>query len=273
MSFQPFSLRQLGWRLEYAQHLTLADFEAGYPARVMAVHRHGLSVLSSRGAASVVLPRHLIDTAVAVGDWVLVEHDAQRVLRLVERRSLIARLAEGSDCKHQVLAANLDTLFIVLSCSGDFSLPRLKRYLMLALDAAVRPVIVLTKSDLSATFDAFVAETASLLPALPVVAVNAMAHDAALLLSPWLESGSTVAFVGASGKGKPTLAHRVMDEAWQRIGNIPEDDARGRHTVKREMFPTESGAWVIDTPGLRALCFSAAEQDRDEAFGDIEVPA
>jgi len=126
MSFKTFSLDQLGWRSNYAQNLTLADFEAGYPARVTAVHRSGLSVLSSRGNGTVVLPPHFADVemAVAVGDWVMVDHDADRIIRLIERYSLIARVAAGGDHRRQSIAANLDTLFVATGTLSHVGLRR-----------------------------------------------------------------------------------------------------------------------------------------------------
>ncbi|WP_430387295.1 ribosome small subunit-dependent GTPase A [Dyella sp. 20L07] len=276
MSFKTFSLRQLGWRAEYADHLTLADFDAGYPARVVAVHRNGLSVLSSRGLGSAVLPHHLGDTdnSIAVGDWVMVEHEADRVVRLVERQSLIARVAAGGDHRRQSIAANLDALFIVTSCNDDFNPSRLERYLMLATEAGVVPVVVLTKADLCVDVAHYVTAAQSLLSTVAVVAVNAMDTDSTSQLAPWLEAGKTVAFVGSSGVGKSTLTNSVIGDAAQRTGGIREDDARGRHTTTtREMFPTASGAWVIDTPGMRELRLGAAELELGAVFDDIEALA
>jgi ribosome biogenesis GTPase len=260
MSFQTFSLHQLGWRPEYAQQLTLADFEAGFPARVMAVHRSGLLVLSSRGHGSVALPHHVTDAGVAVGDWVLVEHEADRVMRVLDRQSLVERVASGGDHRRQSIAANLDVLFVVSSCNDDFNPSRLERYLTLALDAGVTPVIVLTKADIGEGVAGYVTAAEQLMPGVPVIAVNALDEGSVSQLEPWLIPGKTVAFVGSSGVGKSTLTNGVIGEASQRTFGIREDDAHGRHTTtSREMFPTSSGAWVIDTPGMRELRLAAAE--------------
>lgn len=274
MSFH--TLSQLGWQPSYAQHLTLADFEAGYPARVTTVHRSGLAVLSSRGVGSVVLPHQLADaeSAIAVGDWVLVEHEADRVVRLIERRSLIERVAAGGEHRRQSIAANIDTLFIVTSCNDDFNLSRLERYLALAYEAGVEPVLVLTKADLSDQADDYVAKTLSTLAGLTVLAINATDAAAVAELAPWLNAGRTVAFVGSSGVGKSTLTNSLLGDAPQLTQGIREDDARGRHTTTaREMFPTASGAWVIDTPGMRELRVGAVESVLGAVFDDIEALA
>jgi len=268
MSFQMFSLHQLGWRAEYAQQLTLADFEAGYPARVAAVHRSGLSVLSSRGQDMVVLPHHL--AGIAVGDWVLVEHDAGRVHSLLRRQSLVERVAAGGEHQRQSIAANLDVLFVVSSCNDDFNPSRLERYLTLALDAGVTPVIVLTKADLGEDVAAYVSEAEQLMIGVPVIAVNALDEQSVAQLDAWLLPGKTVAFVGSSGVGKSTLTNRVIGEASQLTAGIREDDARGRHTTTaREMFATASGAWVIDTPGMRELRLASAEPELEAVFEDV----
>ncbi|WP_445145897.1 ribosome small subunit-dependent GTPase A [Dyella sp. Tek66A03] len=274
MSMQ--TLSQLGWRPSYAQHLTLADFEAGYPARVTAVHRSGLSVLSSRGAGSVVLPHHLVDapSTVAVGDWVLIEHEADRVIRLLERQSLIERVAAGGERRRQSIAANIDTLFIVTSCNDDFNLSRLERYLALACAAGVEPVVVFTKADLSNQASNYVTEAVGTLGEVTVLALNATDATAVAELAPWLEAGRTVAFVGSSGVGKSTLTNGLLGDTSRQTQAIREDDVRGRHTTTaREMFPTASGAWVIDTLGMRELRIGAVESGLGTVFDDIEALA
>ncbi|KQZ77786.1 GTPase RsgA [Rhodanobacter sp. Root561] len=270
MYSQTFTLSQLGWRLSYSHDLTLQDFEAGYPARVVGVHRNALSVLSARGAASVTLSA-AVEPAITVGDWLLLEMEAPRVLRLLERQSLIARIAAGSEHRLQAIAANLDTLFIVTSCNHDFNLSRLERYLAVAFEAGVEPVIVLTKVDLCNDVGSYLDAVRTIAPAVASVSIDATSTACAEPLAGWLGGGQTVAFVGSSGVGKSTLANTLMGSAARATGGIREDDARGRHTTTaREMFALPSGAWVIDTPGMRELRVGAVETGMNAAFDDIE---
>ena len=129
-----FSLDRLGWSACYSQQLSLEDLSAGYPARVSSVQRSLVTVLCERGSLDVVVPPRLAttETAIAVGDWLLIEHEAPRVLRILERRSLISRMAAGVEQRMQAIAANLDTLFVVTSCNDDFNLSRLERYFTVA---------------------------------------------------------------------------------------------------------------------------------------------
>lgn len=275
MPFPIFTLHQLGWRPGYARHLTLEDFEAGYPARVVGVHRNGLSVLSARGAAMVTLAHTAaagVEPAATVGDWVLLETDAPRVLRVIERQSLIARVAAGGEHRMQAIAANLDSLFIVTSCNDDFNPSRLERYLAVAFEAGVEPVIVLTKSDLCVDIAGYIDAAQAIATGIAVVAVDATSPASVMQLSAWLGNGRTVAFAGSSGVGKSTLANSLVGRAAQATGGIREDDAKGRHTTtSREMFALPSGAWVIDTPGMRELRVGAIDVGVDAVFDDIEA--
>src|SRR5262245_26766910 len=158
-----FSLDRLGWSAFYSQQLSLEDLSAGYPARVSNVQRSLINVLCEQGAREVVPPRLAsVDAAIAVGDWLLIEHEAPRVLRILERRSLITRMAAGIEHRTQAIAANLDTLFVVTSCNEDFNLSRLERYFTVAKHAQVTTVIVLTKADVSAEAETFAAQARSI---------------------------------------------------------------------------------------------------------------
>jgi ribosome biogenesis GTPase / thiamine phosphate phosphatase len=281
MSTQFPSLNQLGWRPLYSQQLSLSDLETSYPARVTSVHRNALATLSERGEDNVTLPHSIgVDSGVSitVGDWVLIENDAARVARLIERHSVIERVAAGTDHRVQPIAANLDTLFIVTSCNDDFNLSRLERYLAVAFDARVEPVIVLTKIDqcidAGSSVDAYIEQARSIAATTAILAVNAMADDSARSLDLWLQHGQTVAFVGSSGVGKSTLINTLLGISTQATGGIREDDSKGRHTTtSRQMFALSSGAWVIDTPGMRELKVGAVEAGMSQAFEDIETLA
>lgn len=278
-SDQPFaappSLAQLGWRAFYAQQLTLEDLDAGFPARVSSVHRNRIDVLREGGELSVTLPSSLAidgEASVTVGDWVLVEATAPRVMRLLDRASLIARVAAGSERRQQPIAANLDTLFIVTSCNADFNASRLERYLSIAFEARIEPVIVLTKTDMCADPGIYVAQATAVAPTVAVVALNALAENSVPALAPWLGAAQTVAFVGSSGVGKSTLVNTLSASARQHTSGIREDDARGRHTTtSRQLIAMPGGAWLIDTPGMRELKIGAAESGVSAVFDDVEA--
>lgn len=272
-----FTLDQLGWQPAYTHGLTLDDFDAGQPARVVGVRRGGIAVLCSLGALDATLPPALAadtEPSVTVGDWVLVDVQAARVRRLLERRSLVARAAAGTAQKMQAIAANLDTLLVVASCNADFNPSRLERYLAIAFDAGIEPVVVLTKADLCDDAVAYLDKAAALAPGTAVVAMDATSASSVAQLDPWLGGGRTLALAGSSGVGKSTLANTLLGEARQATGGIREDDARGRHTTTaREMFALPSGAWLIDTPGMRELRVGAVEAGVSAVFDDIEALA
>lgn len=271
------SLLQLGWRPFHSQQLSLEELESADPARVSSVHRSGLVVLSERGSQSVTIPprsmEHLARPA-TVGDWVLIEKEAPRVQRILTAYGAITRVAAGTEHRLQAIAANLDTLFVVTSCHHDFNRSRLERYLAVAYEARVEPVIVLTKADLCEQVDDLIDQARSLANTLQVIAVNATEPAAATSLDPWVQLGQTVAFVGSSGVGKSTLVNTLLGQASQATAGIREDDGRGRHTTTaREMFALASGAWVIDTPGMRELKVGAVDSGLRTVFDNIEALA
>lgn len=277
-----FSLYQLGWRPFYSQQLTLEDLDAGWPARVASVHRSVIAILGEHGECNVSLPGSLLPddsaSAVTVGDWVLVERTAPRISRILERASLIARMSAGIQQRVQPVAANLDTLFVVTSCNEDFNPSRLERYLAVAFEAQVEPVIVLTKADLCADAAIYADDAMRISHRVCAVALNAMSGQAATLLAPWLTAGQSVAFVGSSGVGKSTLVNTLVNSRGgsiaQATGGIREHDAKGRHTTTaRQLIAMPGGTWLIDTPGMRELKVGAAEAGVSAVFTDIALLA
>ena len=267
MSTETFSLSQLGWRPFYSQQLTLDDLDIGFPARVASVQRSHLVVLAESGEHSI-----RAEPAVTVGDWVLVQNQTLHALRVFNRESLIARLAPGTEQRTQLIAANVDTLLIVTSCNADFNLSRLERYLAVAFEAQVTPIIVLTKADECADAAPFVTQAQGVASTASVIALNATdAAGSIAALAPWLGAGQTVAFVGSSGVGKSTLINSLLGVQAQSTGAIREADSKGRHTTTaRHLIRAPAGVWLIDTPGMRELAIGAVQTGIEKTFGDIE---
>ena len=262
-------LTELGWSAEFLRQLDIDEIGRLAPARITAVHRDRLDALGESGARTLLLPPGLSAGEVAVGDWVLVEPDGTRVARVLERRSVLHRKAAGRVAHDQLIAANVDTLFVTSSMNADFNVARLERYVALAHAGDVVPVIVLTKADLCDDPDPYLDALRAALPEVPVVTLDARDAAAAAVLADWCRPGQTVAFVGSSGVGKSTLAQALTGDAIATQG-IREDDSKGRHTTtSREFHRLAGGGWVIDTPGMRELQLAGAAEGIDAVFADI----
>lgn len=273
MTFQTTDLAEYGWNNFFTSQLEMDDFERGLPVRVMAVHRGALQV-TGPGIETTISPYRTDPddpgTSATVGDWLILDSETRRSRRLLHRSSLFKRRGAGTGRDVQLIAANVDTLFIVTSCNQDFDIARLERYLALALEAQVTPVIVLTKADLCNDPKAFVDQTYTLPSVHMVETLNALDPSEVKRLAPWCSSGQTVALAGSSGVGKSTLVNGLTGHAQIETQGIREDDAKGRHTTTgRTMHRMPSGGWLIDTPGMRELQLTDVENGLDEVFHDI----
>lgn len=240
--------------------------------RVSSVHRSRLTALSLSGEVTLTLPVSANAADHAVGDWILTEPDSRMLVRRLERRTLLQRRTEGRRGP-QLIAANVDTLFIVTSCNDDFNVARLERYLVLANEAGATPVIVLTKADRVVDVATYLDQVKGLQNGLAVVTLDARSKDAARVLAPWCDAGQTIALVGSSGVGKSSLLNTLADKApeeAQLTGDIREADSKGRHTTtSRSLHAIAGGAWVIDTPGIRTLHVSDISDGLDMVFAEI----
>jgi ribosome biogenesis GTPase len=276
MSKETNSLMRLGWRPFYSQQLTLEELDESFPARVAAVQRSLLVVLAESGEHQIGLPQRLrpggATPGITVGDWLLVRSETCQAVRMLERQSLVARMAAGTEPGRQAIAANVDTLFVVTSCNADFNPSRLERYLAVAFEAGVMPVIVLSKVDTCADPGPYIAAARSASKDVSVIALNGTdSHGSLASVSPWLGEGQTVAFVGSSGVGKSTLINSLLGVSTQQTRETRQGDQKGRHTTtSRHLFRAPCGAWLIDTPGMRELKIGAVESGLDRTFVDIE---
>lgn len=278
MNNKLISLAELGWKPVLQQQLSLADIEQGFAARVDRVHRDNVHVACEQGERIVpvsgVLKTADPEARVTTGDWLWLEHDTYRPIRILERMNCLKRTAAGTSAQTQLIAANIDSLFIVTSCNQDFNLSRLERYLSLALAAHIPAIIVLTKTDLCAekeTADYFT-QAQQLLHEVPVISINALHEDIPSRFAAWTGIGQTIAFIGSSGVGKSTLTNALLTSQVQSTQGIREDDAKGRHTTtERSMFRITAGGWVLDTPGMRELRLGDDREGVAALFDDIEA--
>lgn len=205
----------------------------------------------------------------AVGDFVKVRDTV--IEEVMPRRTVFLRKAAGDATEAQVIAANIDTVFVVTGLDSDFNLRRLERYYLTAQASGAQCAILLNKADLCDDLDARAQQVRAIAPGADVVAISALHGDGIDALRPYLIPGETVAFVGSSGAGKSTLINRLLGRDRQMTGAVREADSRGRHTTThRELLETPSGALLIDTPGLRELQPWAGEDDVGGAFPEIE---
>ncbi|MEE4253333.1 MAG: ribosome small subunit-dependent GTPase A [Desulfuromusa sp.] len=275
MSDKSYSLSQLGWSHFFQQQLSLEEWESTFPARVFSVHRNSVDIISTRSQQQIYLPgswyQQDSEKLPTIGDWLLLDSATGQPIKILDRKSLFRRKASGRESKVQLIAANIDTLFIVSSCNQDFNLSRLERYLALALETNVEPVLVLTKADLLDDVSGYRKQAMSLKPNLIIEIVNALDPASVEPLLSWCDTGQTVALLGSSGVGKSTLVNTLRGASTQETALIREDDAKGRHTTtSRSMHFLHQGGLLIDSPGLRELQLSECESGVSSLFEDIE---
>ncbi|CEG27539.1 ribosome-associated GTPase [Bacillus sp. B-jedd] len=211
----------------------------------------------------------------AVGDWVVLSARGAEgkgtIHGIIPRFSKFSRKAAGETAEEQIVAANIDTVFLVNSLNDDLNLRRIERYLLLAWESGANPVIILSKADLCGDVARKVSEVETVAPGVPIIAVSAEMNEGLEKLKPYLEPGKTVALLGSSGVGKSTLTNTLLGENKQEVKQIREDDDKGRHTTThRELILLPNGAVLIDTPGMRELQLWESQDGLSEAFGDIE---
>jgi ribosome biogenesis GTPase len=214
----------------------------------------------------------------AVGDWVLAQPrpGEQRAViqRVLERRSKFSRKVAGQKTEEQIIAANIDTVFLVSSLNLEFNLRRIERYLALVWESGARPVVVLNKADLCEHPSEWVREAEDVALGVAVHAISALTGRGMRVLQDYLGEGQTVALVGSSGVGKSTLINALLGIARQRIAPVRESDDRGRHTTtSRQLLLLPGGGLLVDTPGMRELQLWSSDDGLEHAFADIEALA
>jgi ribosome biogenesis GTPase / thiamine phosphate phosphatase len=266
------SLERFGWNSHFENEFINVAEAGSEPARVALADRERFVVWRETGESEATVGgslRHRSDDWPTVGDWVALESGC-RIGRVLPRQTTFSRKQAGVVTKQQVLAANIDVLFVVSGLDGDFNPRRIERYLLLAWESGAKPVVILNKADLCADVAEAAASIAALVSGAPVLVVSALENWGLAALEEHLKPGWTAAVAGSSGAGKSTLINCLLGREQQRVQDVRAGDSRGRHTtVRRELFLAPNGWLLIDTPGLRELQLWAGAESMDAAFSDI----
>lgn len=274
-------LSDLGYTARLARAFGEVSRAGEVPARVIAVHRHRIVLDAGSGERNAMLARTLQDTGPldrpATGDWVAAQLDASgadaRVRAVLPRTTAFIRQSAGTGGAPQVVAANIDKVFIVTALPHDVNERRLERYLTVAWESGATPVVVLTKADLVDDVDEWITTVRRSAPGVDVVACSALDPAGVAPLHSFLIPGETIALLGSSGVGKSTLLNAIANRDAMRTGAV-DDDGRGRHTTThRELVRLQNGVLVIDTPGMRELQLWSGETGLDLVFDDIAALA
>ncbi|HVF49847.1 MAG TPA: ribosome small subunit-dependent GTPase A [Pyrinomonadaceae bacterium] len=212
----------------------------------------------------------------AVGDWVAIrtrkDERKATIHEILPRRSKFSRKVAGSRTDEQIVAANVDTLFLVTGLDNDFNLRRIERYLLMASESGARAVVVLNKADVAEDVEAKVREVRAIASDAPVLLMSAKESEGVEQLLPYTGAGQTVSLIGSSGVGKSTIINKLLGTEKQKVSEVRASDERGKHTTThRELLLLPTGGLIIDTPGMRELQLLVREHGLRDTFEDIEA--
>lgn len=276
------NLEDYGWDERFAAEFGPYAREGYEPGRVFLQHNKYYMLYTATGETLAEASGRLRYEArgpedfPAVGDWVALrrkeeENKAAVIHAVLPRRSKFSRRAAGTRDEEQIVAANVDTVFLVTGLDNDFNPRRIERYLVMAWESGAAPVVVLNKADVAEDAEGATREVEQVSPGVPVVRMSAKLGQGVEQLEPYIGRGRTVALIGSSGVGKSTIVNRLVGEDVQRTQDVRLHDQRGRHTTThRELIVLPAGGLVMDTPGMRELQVLVSDRGLRETFEDIE---
>lgn len=275
------NIKQLGWNNEFEHSLSAFKEKGFIPARVALEHKRSYRIYSEYGVLLAEVSGKLRFEASeredfpAVGDWVVIaarpEEEKATIHAILPRFSKFSRKMAGNQTEEQIVAANINTVFIVTALNQDFNLRRIERYLVMAWESGANPVIVLSKADLCDDTHHAVREVESVALGVPIHVVSVVENRGLCDLEQYMGHGQTIALLGSSGAGKSTLTNYFLGDTVQLVQDIRSKDDRGKHTTThRELFILPNGGIMIDTPGMRELQLWETETSLNTSFQDIE---
>lgn len=272
------NIKDYGWNeffeKEWAKYLTE---EGVFPGRIIADYGKKLRVVTEDGELDVnrSISKYGEGMLLGVGDWVVLQYfqetKTHQIRAVLTRRTKFSRTAAGLELKEQIVASNVDMVFIIQSLNKDFNMKRLERYMITAWESGATPVVVLTKADCCDNVEEKISSVNTTVPGVDVHAISCLTGEGISEIIGYLSPGKTIALLGSSGVGKSTLLNYLAGRELLKTGEVRVDDDKGRHiTTHRELFLLPEGGLILDTPGMRSLSLWEAESGMEAMFGDIE---
>ncbi len=277
-------LELLGWSSFFAKNFESYCQEGYSVGRVALEHKNTYILYTEHGELSAEVTGKIRYRASArqdfpaVGDWVVISvRDSEKratIHAVLPRKSKFSRKTVGNKTEEQIVATNIDTVFLVTGLDGDFNLRRIERYLILVWESGANPVIILNKADLCDDVKRYRDQVEAIALGVPLVVLSAAKNQGLDALTPYLSKGQTVALLGSSGVGKSTLTNQLVGQVVQSVREVRQGDDKGRHTTThRELIVLPSGSLLIDTPGIREIQIWAKDESLQETFTDIKTLA
>jgi ribosome biogenesis GTPase len=274
------SLYQLGWNAYFDQHFKPFQQQGFNAGRIAVENRDNYVVLTDNQEYRAEVTGKLLFNANSsselpkVGDWVVVsifETEKKSIIHeVLPRQTKFSRKIAGKKTEQQILATNIDYIFIVQSCDDDFSLRRLERQQVMVYEGGTKSIVVLNKIDLCDNYEEYVSQISRIVHDDEIVAVSAKTDLGMDRLKSCLKQGKTYAFIGSSGVGKTSLINKIIGEEIYKTNEVRDKDSKGRHTTsRRELIVIPAGGLLIDTPGLREFQLWEAEDGLDEVYSEI----
>lgn len=273
-------LNKLGWNDFFEEYFNIEEDNNLTVGRISAEYRSYYDVITDIGEIKGEISGKLRYTAESkcdfpvVGDWVVInilDDDLAIINDVLPRKSLFKRKAPGNKFEEQILASNIDYIFLVTSLNQNYNLRRIERYVTISWESGAIPVVILSKSDLCDDIDSKIIEVESIAPGVDIHAISGITGEGVDNLRKYISEGDTICLLGSSGVGKSTLVNRLIGTEVMNTGIIRLEDGRGKHTTThRQMISVPEGGLIIDTPGIREIALWDGSEGIEETFKDVE---
>ncbi len=281
MNPSKIDLEAIGWDLFFKESFNPYQIQEFVQGRIIQVQRKNCIALTVMGEIKVRVSGKFRFDALekgaypVVGDWVVIKKgfkdDMGIIQAVLPRKNRLSRKVAGRITEEQIIAANVDTVWIVSGLDNDFNIQRIERYLTLVSESGSKPVVILNKSDICNDIDKRIEEVRRISPSVPIHSLSAELNQGLDILNQYLGKGKTIALLGSSGVGKSTIINKLLGIDRQKVGPVRESDSHGRHiTTYREMIIFPNGGMIIDNPGMEKIQLWSKDDGLNDVFEDIK---